>query len=246
MNDGVSKNLNSESRLPPPTLTDRQIDLSRRIDGFYQRNNLKPLRPKPSEIFIGAMYGMLSQLRSNPDWMGQVANSLRELLFPIWYEVRRHNRNDRAPLIKGKFRQFGYLFIEDVFDEINEVYGRFNDLVHHGLDPQVFASAELNSFGEVDFEKLVDRFERVMIQAFTLPLDVFNDIDRLFSKEPDEYKNPKELEEEIQRINREQSIKEYFFFKTDERWFNWLWENGFLDAIKQKAKDPTKYGHRTP
>jgi len=38
----------------------------------------------------------------------------------------------------------------------------------------------------------------------------------------------------------------YFFTQADERWLGWLWENGFLGVIKQKAEDPTRYGYRTP
>jgi hypothetical protein len=40
--------------------------------------------------------------------------------------------------------------------------------------------------------------------------------------------------------------RQYFFSKADERWVNWLWDNGLLDVIKEKAEDPTRYGYRTP
>lgn len=40
--------------------------------------------------------------------------------------------------------------------------------------------------------------------------------------------------------------RQYFYTKADERWLSWLWENGFLDVIKQKSEDPTRYGYRTP
>lgn len=40
--------------------------------------------------------------------------------------------------------------------------------------------------------------------------------------------------------------RQYFYTKADERWLDWLWENGFLDVIKQKSEDPTRYGYRTP
>ncbi len=40
--------------------------------------------------------------------------------------------------------------------------------------------------------------------------------------------------------------RQYFYAKADEKWLNWLWENGFLDVIKQKAKDPTRYGYKMP
>ena len=40
--------------------------------------------------------------------------------------------------------------------------------------------------------------------------------------------------------------RRYFFSKADERWLDWLWQNGLLDAIKQKSADPTKYSYTLP
>ena len=38
--------------------------------------------------------------------------------------------------------------------------------------------------------------------------------------------------------------RRYFFHKADERWLDWLWRNGFLDAIKEEAA--TRFATRTP
>lgn len=40
--------------------------------------------------------------------------------------------------------------------------------------------------------------------------------------------------------------RRYFYTSADETWLNWLQQNGFLDVIKQKADDPTKYSYKTP
>ena len=40
--------------------------------------------------------------------------------------------------------------------------------------------------------------------------------------------------------------RQYFYAKADERLLNWLWQNGFLDVIKEKAEDLTGYGYRIP
>ncbi len=237
---------NDENILLPPTLNPKQIELSKRLDDFYQKNKFKPLILKPSEIFISAIYGMQEKLRSNPDWISQVANSLRELLYPIWYEVRRRNRQERGPLIKNKLKQGGYIFIEYVFDGINDIYGKLNDLAHHGVEPQVFTNDELINFNEIDFEKLVESFENLMLQAFSLTLDVFDQIDRLFSKIQIEGNNQNSLKKEVKDLITEQSTKDYFYYKVNEHWLDWLWENGFLDVIKQKAEDPARYSYKTP
>ena len=28
--------------------------------------------------------------------------------------------------------------------------------------------------------------------------------------------------------------RRYFFYKADARWLNWLWQNGFLDVLKEE------------
>ncbi len=40
--------------------------------------------------------------------------------------------------------------------------------------------------------------------------------------------------------------RRYFFTKADASWLGWLWDNGFLDVIKEKGADPEKYGYVTP
>lgn len=47
-------------------------------------------------------------------------------------------------------------------------------------------------------------------------------------------------------INTNDDAKQYFYSKADERWLEWLWENGFLKNIKQKAADQNSYGFRMP
>ena len=39
-------------------------------------------------------------------------------------------------------------------------------------------------------------------------------------------------------INVDLDARRYFFHKADERWLDWLWRNGFLDAIKEEAATP--------
>lgn len=47
-------------------------------------------------------------------------------------------------------------------------------------------------------------------------------------------------------IGQNADARQYFYSQADERWLGWLWTNGFLDVIKQKAEDPTRYGYTTP
>ncbi len=61
-------------------------------------------------------------------------------------------------------------------------------------------------------------------------------------------KNPQDVEKDevLGLISKNFDAKNYFFAKANERWLDWLWENDFLDVIKEKAEDPTRYSYRTP
>ena len=51
---------------------------------------------------------------------------------------------------------------------------------------------------------------------------------------------PPELEKERlhQLLNVNLDARRYFFHRADERWLEWLWRNGFLDAIKDENANP--------
>lgn len=73
-------------------------------------------------------------------------------------------------------------------------------------------------------------------------IKLHNKIDELLIKIPDVIK-PTEVSV---LISANDDARQYFFTKADENWLDWLWTNGFLDVIKQKVEDPTRYGYRTP
>jgi len=66
-------------------------------------------------------------------------------------------------------------------------------------------------------------------------------IDILLLKNPDDIKQ----EEVFTLISENKDAKEYFYSKADERWLGCLWDNGFLDIIKEESKGPTRYKYAT-
>jgi hypothetical protein len=72
-------------------------------------------------------------------------------------------------------------------------------------------------------------------------VELHKKIDELLVRGPSEAKR----EDVSALVLVNQDARHYFFAKADERWLDWLWENRFLDVIKQKAEDPTKYSYRT-
>ena len=58
-----------------------------------------------------------------------------------------------------------------------------------------------------------------------------------------------------EKLNKEQlcnliqvnlDARQYFYAKADERWLDWLWQNEFLNVIREKAKDPIHDGDISP
>ena len=47
-----------------------------------------------------------------------------------------------------------------------------------------------------------------------------------------------EREQIYELINVDLDARRYFFHRADERWLDWLWRNGFLDAIKDENANP--------
>lgn len=73
-------------------------------------------------------------------------------------------------------------------------------------------------------------------------IELHKKIDELLVEIP----NGTKVKEVSDLISANNDARQYFFTKADENWLEWLWDNGFLDIIKQKAEDLTRYSYRTP
>lgn len=47
-------------------------------------------------------------------------------------------------------------------------------------------------------------------------------------------------------ISANDDARNYFFNKANEKWLVWLWENKFLDVIKEKGKDDNQFSYTLP
>jgi len=63
---------------------------------------------------------------------------------------------------------------EDADDEIGRIYGSLNKLAHHG------------NGAPDDFDRLLDNFERVMLDKLMHQIDVHHEIDAILAAGPDE------------------------------------------------------------
>ena len=201
------------------------------------------LHVRSSDMFRGAIFASKLECRSNPDWMAQAAHSAREVLYPLISEEKNEDN-----LIK-LFRKYATRHYDSsstsnqefkgTFVELDTIYGKLSDLAHHGTAPKTLTAKEIASFSDKDFEKLIDEYINLLARVLRLQqVYVHTVIDELVNA-----RRKKDLKF-ILDVNLD--ARQYFYFRADEWWLDCLWNEGFLDGIKEKTEGPNVYEYRTP
>lgn len=224
----------------PVELSVEQNRLCKRLDIFH---SLYGLKAAPSEMFRGAVFASHPDLRHNPDWMAQAANSLREILYPF-LSGSSHSASEKGVVA---FNKFGSVRMStELISEVWRVWKCLNDLTHHVCD--FSRIQDFSSFSAKDFEKLFADFEIAMKSALDRQFDVHQEIEGVLAKSPEDWgSDPAPLVKSIHEIlELNYNTRHYFFSKADVCWLEWLWLNGFLDEIKTTPKDKTQFSNRMP
>lgn len=164
-----------ESVVEPVVLSPEQEDLCKRLDDLHMRNGLKA---KPSDMFRGAIFVARTQLRNNPDWVAQAANSLRDILYPFG--------NSNVPNKEEALRQYGSVRADKpgFAQEVGRVLGSLTELAHHGNSRG--NSVDFSTYTPTDFENLIADFERVMSDVLLRQIDIHQYVDSLLTLDPQE------------------------------------------------------------
>jgi hypothetical protein len=177
----LSKSIGPASFLPP-NLDHRQRELCTRLDAFHAQYSLKA---KPSDMFQGAIFAMQPEMRSNPDWLAQAANSLREIFYPFW-GFASSAPDKRHSALKG----FGAVRINDqLMGDLDRLWKLLNDLAHHGSAPQLLGKDsgwpnDFTLFTVADFQRLLKYFEQIMFRALDRQVDIHKAIDSILAMPP--------------------------------------------------------------
>jgi len=159
-----------------PTPFPEQDELCNRLDVFYRSSGIQ-LRSEPSSFFRGALYSM--RHKENPDWMAQVAHSLREILYQF------KNRWSDA------FVSYGSTYDSDrIKPDVNAYYRFICDVAHHKME-----KAETSSVvdGRRDkpvsitpelFESVVLRFGKVLFAVLRRQIETHKEIDEILLQGP--------------------------------------------------------------
>lgn len=213
----------------PPKLTSKQKALCERLDSFYE---LHEFTFRPSDMFRGAIFVSQEKYSNNPDWLSQAANSLREILYPFF-----SNKDDA-------FNKFGSVRIneDELKDSLQRLYGQVSTIAHHGNKSSGKDNSRtkkyFSSFNRENFEELIRHFEDVLFKILDRQIDVHEAIDEFFKQDILNADTKEAFG--LKSINLD--AESYFFEKADHTWLVWLWDNGFLNILKESDNvDEGKY-----
>jgi hypothetical protein len=171
------------SPIEPIQLSQEQIDLCQRLDDLQERSGVgMKVKVKFSDMFLGALFVSQPQLRKNPDWIPQAANSLREIL----YHFRNKEGKEKA------FRQYGSVHgdKDGFLEKSKSVENDTHELAHHGNGRE--KNIDILAYTASDFEELLEEFQKVMKELLSMQIDVHNEFDAILSIDPTQVQDLKE------------------------------------------------------
>ena len=176
MEDEILPKSVGEEILAPTPPTSKQEEVCKRLDDFHQHYGLKA---KPSDMLRGAIFVSQQKLRSNPDWIAQAANSLREILYPFYSREVKSIPTNKQKTLKG----YGSVkFSSDLVDKMGRMWGTLNGLAHHGnIDKN---HVDFVNFSMDNFESLLADFENIMLDILARQVDLHKEIDDIILKGP--------------------------------------------------------------
>ncbi|MFA4998718.1 MAG: hypothetical protein WC514_01740 [Candidatus Paceibacterota bacterium] len=166
----LPKSYGEESPSPIPFL--ENDELCKRLDALYQSSGIH-LKIPPSSFFNGALYAL--RYKENPDWMAQVAHSLREILYQF-----KSKDGGWVPA----FISYGSTYNKDRIGQDVGTYYRFiSDIAHHRFEvaeknPLIGATEDrpIEITPEI-FEGVVLRFGKVLFEVLRRQIEVHKEID---------------------------------------------------------------------
>lgn len=165
---------------PSPPQFPEEGELCDRLDALYRASGIQ-LKSQPSSFFRGALYAM--RYKENPDWMAQVAHSLREILYQFKDNGGWHN----AILSYGSNYERN-----KIGPDVGVYYNFIQDIAHHGLEVAETSSliggskdSPINITSEI-FESIVLRFGKVLFVVLRRQLETHKEIENVLAQGPEQ------------------------------------------------------------
>lgn len=224
-----------------PITFPRFIDLCERLDRFYESSDIQ-LKEPPSNILRGAFFVMNESYReNNPDWKSQAAHSIRE----IFYVFDKKSSTRRSLAVE----KYGSTYRQaQAIPQIGQYHNFFTEIAHHNFEEASSSSLVGGSkqnpskISDESFINTAIQYCELLFAVLRKQLDAHQEIYDFFSQDIEQVSA--DTARSLIDINLD--AYQYFFAQADERWLDWLWQNGFLDTIKEPAQDSTSYNYRLP
>jgi hypothetical protein len=179
-------------------------------------DKLREVDPKVADIYKGAIFNLF-QRSDHPDWMAQVANSLRHVFAVL---SRQGSGDDGTAKVSTVFDPHGGIIAaeEAVWKEWGELNQYFTKISHYSEDYET---------SEQEFLEKTEQLEKLLAH-YILPrqIDVYEKLDRIIQEGPDSASV-----EELRKILRDTASYGYFFDKIDYKWFDLLADNKYLKPV---------------
>ena len=163
---------------PSPAPFQEEEELCHRLDMLYQSSRMR-LKSQPSSFFRGALHAI--RYKENPDWMAQVAHSLREILYQF-----KDNGGWRKAILT-----YGSTYDKNrIGQDVGTYYKFITDIAHHRFEnaeisPLIGGSRDnpVTVTSEI-FESIVLRFGKVLFVVLRRQLETHKEIDDILAHEP--------------------------------------------------------------
>ena len=254
----------------PVVLTDRQKWICQHLDTLNQIQQFCP-NASPSELFRGALFALKSEGASlNPDRIAQSAHSLREIMYGVgftkkpknkwWQAVVEFFKKDGGGTRRERIENIFKVYQEEkkaseLAKILNDLHLIFTNIAHHTQDSSKHKELKKKISGlglgvptsgplitETLLLQLIDLLENVWKISIPQQLTIHKRIEDFLAT--DVTKADKGILSVLLAFNAD--AKQYFFSVAEEKWLDWLWENGFLDLLKKAPEISDNYGYRTP
>lgn|GEM_PF-3003465 len=211
-------------------LTTRQEFISERLDKLFDQYDI-PFSAR--KLYSGGLFAMQNNLRGNPDWMSQSANSFREIFYHIWHKSN-HNK-----LPKGTDKKLASLELfgsrkTEIKDlrKLASIFQDFTDISHHYLNNPNPKDQVLES----DYDGLVDEFEDELYKILFRQLDVHKRLDVLVLKFGNAEPDIADIEAIKNYITKSLDAAQYFYSIVTPQSLSVLIEHGFYDDLQWSVK----------
>jgi len=253
--------INSEEKnnLNQIFLKQEWIDFVKDVEDFFNKN-YEDYKFNPEKVLRSIFYNLENKDLQDTDRVQTIASKIRAFLYPIFSkEISKKGSSEWVRILNIAQSIGTKYFSEDEkslllsrIEEIKNLYSRISDLDHYCIDPQFeeFKNDKnrcLNYSLEqirTDLEELKNLFPT--IKKVTLILhEIAKSFDNKMKK--GSLSKKKDLPDLIFLMNLKQfNFKDFFYGLIDEKWIDWLFENGFFEVLKQKAEDTSSYRYKTP